>query len=100
MIMDVATKIATKKQDITETGKNICTATSNLQFFRVKIYLDMALSSITFHLWTRHINCLSWEELPHLERLTSWLNSVGYIRAAFLTHRTGVWMSLQHACIR
>lgn len=34
------------------------------------------------------------EELPHLERCTSCLNSVSHISKAFLTHRTGVWMSL------
>ena len=71
MIMDVATKIATKKTkkqpDITETGKNICTATSNLRVLCVDyLYLDMASSSITFHLWTRHESVLrgvssSWE---------------------------------------
>lgn len=40
-----------------------------------------------------------WEELPHLERFTSCLNSVSHLSKAFVTQWAGVWMSHQHEYI-
>lgn len=78
-------------KNITKTGKNIFTATSNLQILRVQIYLDMASSSIYGQ---TEINCLPVRSYCILrDLLHAWTLSPTKV---FLTDSTGVWMSLQH----